>query len=211
MSSLDSLKKNGIPSTGKIDKTLFDSYAGSVRTQLLGAYRFFGLTDNNNLVEPLLPELVNSDTEARKRLLKGLIEQKYARILALDLGTISQGQLDEAFRTFNINGSTLVRAERFFVKACVELGIPISKRISEKSAGKSTANPARSTKGRSKSGGAKRDNKAENMSAKPVPRTPTWEDKLLNKFPVFDPKWPDDLKAKWFEGFERFMGAKQSA
>ncbi|HYC98768.1 DUF5343 domain-containing protein [Brevundimonas sp.] len=28
---------------------------------------------------------------------------------------------------------------------------------------------------------------------------------LLDKFPAFDPAWPDDIKAKWFEGFDIFM------
>lgn len=206
ISSLESLKKNGIPNTGKIDKTLFDNYAGSVQTQLLGAYRFFGLTDANNLVQPKLPELVNADPEGRKRLLKALVEEKYARVIALDLPTISQGQLDEAFRAFNVTGSTLVRAERFFVKACLELGITISKRISDKGTKNASATPRPPR--RVKANGAKRDEKPEQADAKPATRLPTWEDKLLQKFPVFDPKWPDDLKTKWFEGFERLMAAK---
>lgn len=28
---------------------------------------------------------------------------------------------------------------------------------------------------------------------------------LLDKFPEFDPSWPDDIKAKWFDGFGTFM------
>jgi hypothetical protein len=28
---------------------------------------------------------------------------------------------------------------------------------------------------------------------------------LLDKFPAFDPAWPDDIKAKWFDGFDTFM------
>lgn len=28
---------------------------------------------------------------------------------------------------------------------------------------------------------------------------------LLDKFPEFDPAWPDGIKAKWFEGFDTFM------
>jgi hypothetical protein len=28
---------------------------------------------------------------------------------------------------------------------------------------------------------------------------------LLGKFPSFDPGWPDDIKKKWFEGFDRLM------
>jgi hypothetical protein len=33
----------------------------------------------------------------------------------------------------------------------------------------------------------------------------TWEEKLLSKFPEFDPLWPEPIKTKWFECFERFM------
>jgi len=29
---------------------------------------------------------------------------------------------------------------------------------------------------------------------------------LLEKFPTFDPTWPDEIKAKWFEGYERLLG-----
>jgi hypothetical protein len=28
---------------------------------------------------------------------------------------------------------------------------------------------------------------------------------LLAKFPQFDPAWPDELKAKWFDGYERLL------
>jgi hypothetical protein len=34
---------------------------------------------------------------------------------------------------------------------------------------------------------------------------------LLAKFPEFDPNWPDPLKTKWFEGFERLMKAAEDA
>ena len=33
----------------------------------------------------------------------------------------------------------------------------------------------------------------------------TWADLLLSKFPTFDPNWPDEVKLKWFDGFERLM------
>ena len=33
----------------------------------------------------------------------------------------------------------------------------------------------------------------------------SFERELLSKFPPFDPAWGDDLKAKWFEGFQTFM------
>jgi hypothetical protein len=32
-----------------------------------------------------------------------------------------------------------------------------------------------------------------------------WADKLLSKFPEFDPGWTDDVKLKWFDAFDRLM------
>lgn len=34
---------------------------------------------------------------------------------------------------------------------------------------------------------------------------PDYMKALLDKFPAFDPAWPDDIKAKWFDGFDTFM------
>ena len=31
----------------------------------------------------------------------------------------------------------------------------------------------------------------------------SWHSALLAKFPAFDPSWPDNVKAKWFETFEK--------
>jgi hypothetical protein len=31
------------------------------------------------------------------------------------------------------------------------------------------------------------------------------EQLLLSKFPSFDPAWPDEVKTKWFEGFNKLM------
>ena len=32
---------------------------------------------------------------------------------------------------------------------------------------------------------------------------------LFSRFPEFDPKWTDEIKAKWFEAFERLMRSCQ--
>jgi hypothetical protein len=42
----------------------------------------------------------------------------------------------------------------------------------------------------------------------PTQQPPAWEAQLLAKFPEFNPAWPEQLQTKWFEGFERLMGAK---
>ena len=133
-------------------------------------------------------------------MLKAIIDDKYRSVISLGLTTISQGQLEEAFRAFNISGSTLLRAIRFFVKACEELGIQISTRISAKTHGAGAAAPRK----RKSSNGAKRED-GGHAPLKTDPTAKALEDKLLDKFPPFDPSWPDALKTKWFEGFERLM------
>jgi hypothetical protein len=102
----------------------------------------------------------------------------------------------------------LDQAVRFFIKACQEVGVPISKRVSEKV--RSTSNGQTITR-RRRAASAKtirEDGAAEVGGSHHQNGDRSWEEKLLDKFPSFDPAWPEDLKAKWFAGFERLMGAK---
>ncbi len=200
ISALDALRNHGIPASGKIDKTIWESQSGSVRGQLILAFKFLGLIDPENRVLPVLPPLVTAKSPIeRKPLLKKIIEDKYRDVIALGLTTISPGQFEEAFRKFGIDGSTIKSATRFFIKACTELEIPIAKRFSDRT---------RSTGPRKKrvaNGSRKPENSIE---PPPRPNKGSWEEQLLGNFPSFDPEWPDQLKTKWFEGFERLMGSK---
>ena len=207
ISALDALKRDGIPGTGKIDKSLWDSQSGAIQGQLLIAFRFLGLIDEHNRVLAALPPLVTASPEDRKPILKKIIESKYSKLLALDLNTITPGQLDEALRGYNIGGSTLIRAARFFVKACQETGIAISKRVSEKV--RTAPTPSAQRKRRS-GNGTKQQNDADSANTQVVSKS-AWEHKLLEKFPAFDPSWPDSLKTQWFEGFQRLMNTKTAA
>jgi hypothetical protein len=31
-------------------------------------------------------------------------------------------------------------------------------------------------------------------------------DKLLDKYPTFNPEWPEDVQLKWFEGWDKLTG-----
>jgi hypothetical protein len=202
ISALDALRAHGIPRTGKIDKTIWDSQSGTIQAQLMLGFRFLGLIDEQRNATPVLQPLVQATGEDRKVLLRKLIEEKYHHILSLDLTSISQGQLDEAFRAFEISGSTLTRATRFFVKACVELGIPIAKRFSERS------KPTGIRKRRATISSSPRVQEQMSNGTTHNGTGSAWEERLLEKFPAYDPSWSDELKTKWFEGFERLMKSK---
>ena len=206
ISALENLREHGIPGTGKLDKSLWDTQSGAIQGQIVIALRFLGLIDARNRVLPPLPLLVQADAEERKRLLRQIIMDKYKSVVSRDLTTISSGQLEEAIRAFGVSGSTLIRAIRFFVKACQETDIPISKRVSEKVR---TAPVARKSR---KTNGIKKETSEEDQPPH-VPQFSAqvsgWEDRLLEKFPTFDPSWPDEIKTKWFAGFDRLMAAKR--
>ena len=33
----------------------------------------------------------------------------------------------------------------------------------------------------------------------------SWDMKLLEKLPSFDPAWPDEIKTKWFQAFDELL------
>lgn len=207
VSALDALRNHGIPASGKLDKSIWESQSGSVRGQLILAFKFLGLVDDDNRVLPSLPPLVGATSPAeRKPLLKKIIEDKYRDVISLNLLTISPAQLQEAFRKLGITGSTLLAGSRFFVKACTELGIPIAQRFSERTRSSSPRGPRK----KRAPNGARRSNAAHQNgdSDLSAPIRHSWEAQLLGKFPEFDPSWSEELKTKWFAGFERLMGAK---
>ncbi len=204
ISSLDNLKAHGIPTTGKIDKSLWETQSGAVQGQILIAFRFLGLIDQQNRVQPGLEPLVLANPDERKTLLRQLLHERYQSVMALDLQTVSPLQLDDAFKELGVTGSTHKRAVRFFVKACQELEIPLSRRVAEKTRS-SGASPR---KKRVTVGNGPKPNLENPRDPVTPAKRESWEEKLLEKFPAFDPSWPEELQNKWFDGFDRLMGKR---
>ena len=51
---------------------------------------------------------------------------------------------------------------------------------------------------------------AEDSNPEAVVPLPAWPELLLAKFPDFNPEWPDEVKAKWFDAFEKLMRLAQT-
>src|SRR6185503_20577029 len=91
----------------------------------------------------------------------------------------------------------------FFTGAAAEAGIELSPHLKVRA----TGGPRR-PRGKGK---RKAEPKVETPPPAPPPAAPQdMRAALLAKFPDFNPDWPDDLKTKWFEGFERFMKGVES-
>ena len=121
--ALDKLEQDGIPA--KVDASVFFNYSGSTTSQLLAAFRFMGLIDDAGTPTDDLQSLV--DPKTRKEIMEHIVRRSYSKIFdEIDISNASSSQLDDAIRSYGIQGATLLKARSFFVKALEEAGMEVS-------------------------------------------------------------------------------------
>jgi hypothetical protein len=122
LSAIETLER-GCPN--QLDRSVWPSYSGAIQGQLLGAFRFLGLMDENQCLTAGLRDLI-ARKDNRRALLRRLLEAKYADLIGLDLTRASPRQLDEAVRQYGLNGATHKKAVSFFLQAAQYAGLPLS-------------------------------------------------------------------------------------
>lgn len=111
----------------RIDKSAFPGQSGAVQSQLLLAFRFFGLTADDGKPTPTLLAIAVTDEAARKAALRKLVEQKYAELFALNLTKTTPAELAETMTAaYKVTGDTRLKATRFFLAAATYLEIAVS-------------------------------------------------------------------------------------
>jgi len=110
----------------KLDRTAWPSFSNLTQGATLNAFKFLGLVDKDGYVQPILKQLVDENVESArfKSIMAAILKNKYDRVVALanQNGTIAQ--LQETMREYNVSGTTLVRAVRFWKEASMFSGIP---------------------------------------------------------------------------------------
>ncbi len=122
LTSIETFER-GVPN--QLDRSVWPSYSGAIQGQLLAAYRFLGLMDQEQVPTAALRELAASP-ERRPALVRDLVERHYRALVALDLTRTSPRQLDEALRKYGLSGATHKKAVSFFLQAVQYGGMPIS-------------------------------------------------------------------------------------
>jgi hypothetical protein len=120
---LNRLGKGPIPP--RIDKGYLDNYSGSTQGILLAALRSLGLIKTDGTVEPLLREMA-TDPEKRKTILADLLFKFYPEQIKLAQENATSQQLEESFRKWKLQGSTLRKAIVFYLEAVKFSGAPNS-------------------------------------------------------------------------------------
>lgn len=211
---IEPLKEHVIPN--RIDKSLLKSMSGAVQGQLMTALRFLALIDDESRPTEKLKKLVAAyDTENWSSELNAVLKAAYPEIFALNLGSASPSEFNEAFKkAYPCEGETLRKGVTFFLNAGREAGVGFSPFLT-----KNTKPRSGPTKRRTKQNG-KRVNSNESSQAgaendgkrhEPGAKDRSVANQLLAKFPEFDPSWPDPIKTKWFEGYERLLGMTTKA
>jgi hypothetical protein len=124
LSSLENLGQ-GIPP--KIDRSIWKNQPGTVQSQILSAYKFLGLMNDQISPTPTLKTLVENRMTPGPTL-KTIIEDKYSPILKHDMATMTTTMLAAEFESaFSVEGDTKKKAIRFFLQAAKANGMTLSK------------------------------------------------------------------------------------
>lgn len=204
---LKELKDNGLPP--QLDKSVLKRFAFGVQGQLKMGLRSLGMLDGDKPT-PRLKAFVDAyETDEFPHLLLQVLKEVYPYVFALDLKTATPTMFADSFKASGAKGEDALRKCRtFFTHAAKQAGVEFGTRLATGTVPRSSNGPRRKPRaGKSKDGGGAVENKVDPNAS------PGGQDgilsQLLGKFPDFDPTWPDEIKAKWFAGFDQFMkGAK---
>jgi hypothetical protein len=122
-------KEHGVP--GRLDRSVLSNFSGAVGTQVIGAFKFLQLIDEDGHPKRALEELVAAyGTDEWPAALEKVLRHAFAPLFKLNLETASPSQFTQKFtEAFNVGGDTVRKAITFFVNAVREARIPISQYI----------------------------------------------------------------------------------
>lgn len=200
------LKEHVIP--GQIDRSLMRNFSGAVQTQLMTALRFLQLIDHKQSPTDLLKGLVEAyESEKWSSAMAEVLRVAYSELFALPLKTVTPSQFNEAFKkAYPCEGETLRKGVTFFLNAARDAEIELSPFLTKGAKPRNGIVLRRRTKtGRRSETREEALNLASGEQSTDKRTATPISAQLLAKFPDFDPAWPDDLKAKWFEGYEKLL------
>jgi hypothetical protein len=196
------LGEKGMP--GRIDRTVMSSLSGGTQNQVTAALKFFKLVDSLGVPSTVMHKLAESDEIGEKAAWRELIQSAYAFLFqAVNLKTATTGQVTAEFTKLGASGDTNGKCISFFLAASKHAGIAVSAHI----------RPSRAKNGqlRKRRPGTKSAQEIPQREVSSETSTTPEEAKadvtrmLMEKFPTFDPSWPDNLKTSWFSAYEQLM------
>ena len=188
----------------RIDRSYWgDRLSGTSGTQLVSALRFLELIDANGFPTVKLRQMVVSKGISRTELLKQITHEAYGFFFQSqpDPNAVTYAQLEECFHAnYQIANDVARKCIKFFISLSNDGGMKLSPFITKK------ARSARVQAGTKKQ--QKQQDKVGTEIPKPtviIPNGIGLDKLLIDKFPQFDPAWPDEIKSRWFSAFDELL------
>lgn len=199
---LEELQTNGIPP--QVDRSILSRFAGGLQGQLMSALKALDLMTDDNIPKSRLREVVKAfQTDSFKTELDRLLRDNYPYVFALNLMDATPAMFAKAFSdATDAKEDVLRKCRTFFLHAAKEAEVPLGPRIQNAKFPRSRA-PSKKKTEAPKPPASPAGEGASNPN--PPPSNENVVNQLLGKFPDFDPSWNDEIKAKWFAGFDKFM------
>jgi len=121
----------------QIDNSVWPTYSGAIRSQLLGAFKFLNLIDDKGNPTTALKSLVENKTD-RKALLRKIIEASYKPLVSAGLPHMTPKMFNDLMDTYGMTGETRNKVAAFFIQAAKYAEIPMSPLLSKRG-GRGTA------------------------------------------------------------------------
>jgi len=123
VNTADRMHTEGIPA--RVDRGYLGTASGTTKAQFLAAAKALQLLDADLRPTETLQAFVR-DKERRPEIVRDLLTRFYGPVIALGTNATQQ-QLDETFRDeYEISGSTVRKAEAFYLAAARFAGVPLS-------------------------------------------------------------------------------------
>jgi len=121
LGAIDALQ-HGLPK--KLDRTIWRNQSGVVQSQIMMAFRFFGLVDSEDRPTPALQRLVDHP-QKRPEHMSALLLHSYRDLIDHDLTKMSPKMLEQAMEQYNVSGDTRRKAITFFLQAAKFAELPM--------------------------------------------------------------------------------------
>ena len=198
----------------KIDRSLMNSMSGAMQSQTLLALEYLKLIDpTTEAPTDTLARLLGADQSERQALWQKILSSSYPFLFeaGFQLERATPSELQDRFGKTGATGSTLRKCIAFFLRAAKEGGLELSPYLTKVSrtrtrTGKTTS---RANSAREHRNGVSEPTFFEASAQKAGSHHKTLlsklADKILDKYPNFDPSWPEEQRASWFDGMSKLM------
>ncbi len=109
LTAIETLEQ-GLPA--RLHRSVWSSFSGGVQAQVLSAFKFLGLIDEQSKVQPALKRVVE-ERENRNAVLMEVIADAYPAVIELADQNASQKDFEDAMREYGVQGTTLDIAAAF--------------------------------------------------------------------------------------------------